>query len=208
MLFLFGITNYFAFLAAGILLNLSPGADTVYVLSRSVSQGKKAGIASALGIGTGALLQTLFTAFGLSVLLKESVLIFGIIKVIGACYLIYLGIQQLLRSRTTLELDEPNHKTNVKLYLKAILTNVSNPEVTIFYLTFLPQFIQQGNPYGPLPFIILGLTLAATGTLYSVILALFAAKFTDTFRNGKMALVLNRAAGAVFIILGVIAFLV
>ena len=99
---MFGITNYFAFLAAGILVNLSPGADTAYILSRSISQGKVAGILSALGIGTGAVIQTLLTAFGLALLLKESVWLFGIVKGIGACYLIYLGIQQWLKAKTSL----------------------------------------------------------------------------------------------------------
>ena len=202
---MFGITNYFAFLAAGILVNLSPGADTAYILSRSISQGKVAGILSALGIGTGAVIQTLLTAFGLALLLKESVWLFGIVKGIGACYLIYLGIQQWLKAKTNLELETPDRETNKKLFFQAVLTDLLNPEVTLFYLTFLPQFIEPGNAYGPLPFIILGLTFTTTGTTYCVLLALFAAKFTTGLRKGKTALILNKAAGVVFILLGVLA---
>src|SRR4028118_37815 len=93
---MFGIVNYWAFLAAGIVLNLTPGSDTMYILGRSIAGGKKAGVLSALGISTGALVHTLFAAIGLSVILARSATAFTLMKYAGALYLIFLGLKALL----------------------------------------------------------------------------------------------------------------
>jgi threonine/homoserine/homoserine lactone efflux protein len=90
---MFGITNFSAFIIAGILLNLTPGSDTMYILGRSISQGRKAGIFSALGISTGCVFHTTFAALGLSMIVAQSDLAFNIIKYSGAAYLFYLGIK-------------------------------------------------------------------------------------------------------------------
>ncbi len=204
-----GITNYLVFLTSGILLNITPGADSVFVLSRSASQGRRAGVCSALGVGTGTLIQAVLCGLGLSVLLQKSPLAFRIVKSAGAAYLIYMGVRQLLAKRTA---DGGAAAVEAaparRYYFQALLTNLLNPAVTLFFLTFLPQFILPDQPYGPLPFFLLGATLATTGTIYCVLLALFAAKLTDKLRAGSLtALWLNRIAGAVFLAMGALAFL-
>jgi len=202
-----GITNYLVFLTSGILLNITPGADSVFVLSRSASQGRKAGVYSALGIGTGTLIQSALCGLGLAVLLQNSPVAFRVVKTAGALYLITIGLRQLLtKPRAAGGAVEVQTAPGRAYYLQAMLTNLLNPAVTLFFLTFLPQFILPDQPYGPLPFFLLGATLAGTGTLYCLILALFSARLTEKLRaDSASALWLNRLAGAVFIVLGALA---
>lgn len=98
---MFGIVNYWVFILSGIVINLAPGADTMYILGNSMSNGKKAGIMSALGISTGGIIHTLLAALGLSVILAKSALIFDFVKYIGAGYLIYLGIRTMISNPQT-----------------------------------------------------------------------------------------------------------
>ncbi len=113
---MFGIINFEAFLLAGIILNLTPGSDTMYILGRSISQGKKAGILSALGIATGALVHCLFAALGLSIILAKSALAFEIVKYVGAGYLIFLGLKMLIsKSDGNFDLINDNQKINYNL---------------------------------------------------------------------------------------------
>lgn len=202
-----GITNYFVFLTSGILLNITPGADSVFVLSRSASQGRRAGVFSALGIGTGTMIQAALCGLGLAVLLQNSPVAFRIVKTAGALYLITMGLRQLLtKPKATGGAVEVQAAAGRAYYLQGMLTNLLNPAVTLFLLTFLPQFILPDQPYGPLPFFLLGGTLAGTGTVYCVILALFSARLTEKLRAGSTsALWLTRLAGAAFIALGALA---
>lgn len=202
-----GITNYLVFLTSGILLNITPGADSVFVLSRSASQGRKAGVFSALGIGTGTMIQSALCGLGLAVLLQNSPVAFRVVKTAGALYLIYMGLRQLLtKPKATGGAVEVQAAPGWKFYLQGLMTNLLNPAVTLFLLTFLPQFILPDQPYGPLPFFLLGGTLAGTGTAYCVLLAFLSARLTEKLRAGSSsALWLNRLSGAAFIILGALA---
>jgi threonine/homoserine/homoserine lactone efflux protein len=204
-----GITNYFVFVTSGILLNITPGADSVFVLSRSASRGRKAGVCSALGIGTGTLIQATLCGLGLAMLLQNSPTAFRIVKTVGAAYLIYMGIRQLLAARRSAgETAAVEAAPGWKYYLQALANSLLNPAVTLFFLTFLPQFIQPGQPYGALPFFLLGATLATTGTIYCLLLAVFSARLTEKLRAGSASgLWLNRFAGAAFIALGALALI-
>lgn len=137
---MFGIIDFKVFLISTFLLIVTPGTDTLYILSRSISQGKKAGIYSTLGIITGVFIHTLLAAFGLSLILMKSALLFTIIKFVGMAYLVYLGIKMLLTKKTTVAeqpvLDHPSPK---KMYLQGMITNVTNPKVVLFFLAFIPQ---------------------------------------------------------------------
>lgn len=116
---LLGIIHFEMFLISALLLNLTPGADTMYIISRSISQGKKAGIYSALGITSGAVVHTILASLGLSVILMESVLIFNIIKIIGAVYLLYLGFKMLVSKQAQHEEQSPlKSMSNQKIYLQ------------------------------------------------------------------------------------------
>jgi RhtB (resistance to homoserine/threonine) family protein len=199
---LFGIVNFEVFLISAILLNLSPGTDTMYIVSRSISQGRLAGIYSALGISTGVIIHTLLAAFGLSVIIIQSVLLFNVIKIIGAFYLAYLGIKMLkAKNKTKEELSSLPKQSNKKIFFQGMITNVTNPKVALFFLAFLPQFIQtDAGVSSPIPFIILGLTNTLTNLIWCLITAYFSSVATNKLRgNSKLGPVLNRITGTVFI---------
>ncbi|MFJ7728589.1 LysE family translocator [Neobacillus sp. NPDC097160] len=202
---MFGITNYGVFLLSALLLNLTPGTDTMYILGRSISQGRKAGIYSAMGITLGGLVHTLLAAFGLSIILTKSVLLFMIIKILGAVYLVYLGINMLLAKKAP-EKDGLNNQQNIplkKIFFQGLLTNITNPKVALFFLAFIPQFID-ANHSSPLPFLLLGLTFCCTGGLWSLVVANFSSIFTKRLRNNtNIEFILNKAMGFIFIAMSI-----
>ncbi|MEN2752517.1 LysE family translocator [Psychrobacter sp. FBL11] len=210
---MFGIENYLGFVLAAILLNLTPGTDSMYIITRSVSQGHKAGFYSVLGIVTGILMHTVLAALGLSIILANSPLAFTIVKYIGASYLCYLGIKMLTsKSKSILSDSLPNNRKLVqaeslnyrRIYKQGILTNTFNPKVALFFLAFFPQFIDPNYTYSALSFLILGLSFAITGFIWCLCLALLASKFSANLRkNPSIEVLLNKISGAVFIGLGV-----
>ena len=200
-----GIENYIGFVIAGLILNLTPGADTIYIITRSVAQGRKAGIYSVLGIGTGAICHTLFAAFGLSLILMKSVLIFSIIKYLGVAYLIYLGIKMILDKSSIFENESMKFENVdlIKIYRQGFLTNLLNPKVAIFFLSLMPQFIKPEYVNGPIPFVILGLTFITTGTIWCLFLAYSASFMTKILRkNNKIGRIMQKLSGGIFIALG------
>jgi RhtB (resistance to homoserine/threonine) family protein len=201
---MFGIHDFGLFLAAGILLNLTPGPDTVYILGRSIAQGREAGVASALGISLGSIFHTCAAALGLSAILATSALAFGTIKLIGGAYLIFLGAKMILDRRKQLSLPSNfRRRTTIAAFRQGILTNILNPKVALFYLAFLPQFIDPASNAKVPAFILLGLTFVTTGTIWCLILAWFASVFSERLRaNETISQWLNRTAGALFIFLG------
>ena len=200
-----GILHFWTFLAAGILLNLTPGVDTMYIVGRSMSCGVKAGILSALGISTGSMLHTLAAATGLSLVLAASATAFHVVKYFGAAYLFYLGAQMFFASRSITSRKEGRQAVNYKkIYLSGILTNVLNPKVALFFLAFLPQFIDPAYPTPFLSFVVLGALFITTGTIWCLLLAVFAAKISALFKENKSTSKLfNRLSGLLFIGLGV-----
>ena len=201
---MFGIHDFGLFLAAGILLNLTPGPDTLYILGRSIAQGREAGVASALGISIGSVFHTCAAALGLSAVLATSAIAFGTIKLIGAAYLIFLGARMILNRRPHLSLPSNfRRRTATAAFRQGILTNVLNPKVALFFLAFLPQFIEPGSSAKVPAFIFLGLTFVTTGTIWCLILAWFASIFSQRIRqNETISQWLNRTAGALFVFLG------
>ncbi|HFK1767073.1 homoserine lactone transporter [Bacillus wiedmannii] len=199
---MYGIINYEVFLLTGILLNLIPGADTMYIVGRSISQGRKAGVYSVLGIITGSLVHTLLVAFGLSIILTKSIVLFNTIKVIGVIYLVYLGIKMIL-DKTNVAFQASSNKLNIrKIYVQGLLTSLTNPKVSLFFIAFLPQFIDT-KASGPMPFIILGLTFTVTGLLWCLFVAYFSSYVTKKLRgNQKVGMILNKITGLIFIGMG------
>ncbi|PEA23590.1 homoserine lactone transporter [Bacillus cereus] len=199
---MYGIINYEVFLLTGILLNLIPGADTMYIVGRSISQGRKAGVYSVFGIITGSLVHTLLVAFGLSIILTKSIVLFNTIKVIGVIYLVYLGIKMIL-DKTNVAFQASYNKLNIrKIYLQGLLTSLTNPKVSLFFIAFLPQFIDT-KASGPMPFIILGITFTVTGLLWCLFVAYFSSYVTKKLRgNQKVGMILNKVTGMIFIGMG------
>ncbi len=201
---MFGIHDFPLFLASGLLLNLTPGPDTAYILGRSIAQGRAAGLASAFGITIGSIFHTSAAALGLSAILATSVVAFGAIKLIGGAYLIFLGIKMFLERQSDWGLPTQfRRSTTTAAFRQGILTNVLNPKVALFFLAFLPQFIDPASTAKVPAFVALGLTFVTTGTIWCLILAWFAASFSVRLRaNQTIAQWLNRAVGSLFVFLG------
>jgi RhtB (resistance to homoserine/threonine) family protein len=202
---MFGIHDFGLFLAAGVLLNLTPGPDTVYILGRSIAHGREAGIASALGISLGSIFHTCAAALGLSAILATSAFAFTTIKLLGGAYLIFLGIKMLLDRRKHLTLPSNfRRRTIAAVFRQGVFTNVLNPKVALFFLAFLPQFIDSASNVKVLAFLTLGLTFVTTGTIWCLVLAWFASAFTKRLRtNAIIGQWVSGTAGALFIFLGI-----
>lgn len=200
---MFGTHNLSAFLLSSFLLWITPGTDTMYILARSISQGRQAGLISVLGISSGILVHTTFAAFGLSAILATSAWTFTTIKIAGAIYLIYLGLQAWLRKSSPLSTPEINSMGSWQIYRQGVVTNVLNPKVAIFFLAFLPQFVEPTAGFGALPFLLLGILFVTGGTVWCLLLAGFAAMVTNTVRENKQfSGWLERITGCVYIGLG------
>ena len=201
---MFGIHNFSVFLLTGILLNLTPGPDTFYILGRSLAQGRGAGVASALGISTGSLVHTFAAAFGLSALLATSASAFFAIKLAGAAYLVYLGARMLFSRAGAATIPAAFSSSGFwVVFRQGMLTNILNPKVALFFLALMPQFIAADSSSKFAAFITLGLCFIITGTLWGLCLAWFSSLLGEKLRGSKgLADILNRTAGALFIGLG------
>ncbi len=201
---MFGIHDFALFVATGILLNLTPGPDTLYILGRSMAHGRRAGVASALGISVGSMFHTGAAALGLSAFLATSAWAFTFVKMAGGGYLIFLGVRALIERQH--ELSMPAHFKSRGVgaaFRQGILTNILNPKVALFFLAFLPQFIDAAAPSKTFAFVLLGLTFVMTGTTWCLILAWFSSAFSARLRESPtVAAWLNRAVGSLFVFLG------
>lgn len=201
-----GIENFFAFVVTALFFIMTPGIDTVFVLNKSVGQGKKAGVYATLGINSGVLVHTVFAALGLSVIVAQSAIAFTVLKYLGAAYLLYLGVTKLLAregavSRLTASQVAENGKKN---FLSGLVTNTLNPKVAMFFLAFFPQFIRPNYIDNPVPFLMLGGTYAAIGTLWFLAVTVFAGTFSKKFiEHPKANQWLSKFSGIVFILMGV-----
>jgi RhtB (resistance to homoserine/threonine) family protein len=183
---MFDIDNFYLFLTVSLLINLSPGPDMIYTAARSLSQGTKAGVFSALGIFVGCLFHTTAAVFGLSKIIEESVLLFSIIKYAGAAYLIFLGIRALWNKRRTKDqIDTLPKLTNRKIFFQGMLTNILNPKVAIFFLSFLPQFINPQSSYLREQIAFLGLWFDVQGALMLVLVACAVGAFKTILQKNK-----------------------
>lgn len=201
-----GIIHFETFLLTGILLNLTPGNDTIFILTKSIGQGQKAGIVSALGIGTGSIGHTILAAFGLSLVVAKSILLFNIIKYAGAAYLLYMGYKMLTdRSQLNTETTSANASIDYwTIYRDAIFTNLLNPKVALFFIAFLPQFIDPSLSNTIVPFLILGATFVVTGTIWCFILAIFASLIFGKLKaNLAVSNFINKICGLTLIGLGI-----
>ncbi|MCP4178008.1 MAG: LysE family translocator [bacterium] len=203
---MYGIENYLEFLTVGIILNLTPGLDTVYVMTKSISQGTKAGLYSTFGICTGALIQISLISFGLSELFKTYPIVLTVIQIAGAIYLTYLGIIHLLKKHTLLDNNTLQQKPikYVNIYKQGMMVNLLNPKVSLFLLAFLPQFINPIYAGYSTPYLILGLSFLTTGTLACLVYSYSSALMTGILRKSpKMLNHINHIIGLLFIFLGI-----
>jgi threonine/homoserine/homoserine lactone efflux protein len=188
------------FLAAGLALNITPGPDMLYVAARGAGEGRPAGIASALGIGAGTLVHIALVAGGLAAVLAAVPVAYLVIRLAGAAYLVYLGVRSLFAPAPTDAKPLAPASLGV-IFRQGVITNVLNPKVALFFLAFLPQFVDpaRGNPV--VQVIALGLLFNTTGTLVNLAVAVFSSRAAERLRAPGR--VLQRVTGAIFIALGV-----
>jgi len=201
-----GIHDFPLFVLSCILLNITPGQDTMYIIGRSAAQGRQAGVMSALGIMAGVLVHTLLAALGLSVILSTSSLAFATIKYAGAAYLVWIGIGFLMnRNDHSAPVDTPvTAPAPWKIFKQGVLTNVLNPKVALFFLSFLPQFVRAETELVFLPFMVLGLVFLATSSVWFLFLVTGSAWLSARFRGrSSTGGVLKKITGALFIGLGI-----
>jgi threonine/homoserine/homoserine lactone efflux protein len=191
------------FIFTSIVIILTPGQDMILVMSRSISQGQKAGIMTALGVSVGLLGHTLFATFGLGSLLMASEWLFNIIKFIGAAYLIYIGYQLLTSKEPKLSMKNMPKASYKKMFMQGAISNIMNPKITIFYFSYLPQFVTLNSSNETLQLFILGITFA---------LLTFFIKSTIGFISGLLSFwikakpivlkYINKTSGVILILLG------
>lgn len=201
-----GIENFLTFVIAATIFVLTPGLDTIFILNKSIAQGKRAGIYATMGINTGVLVHTVFAALGLSLIVAKSVFAFTVLKYFGAAYLLYLGVTKIISKENFLAMQAPqkNNKTSKQNFISGVINNVLNPKVALFVLAFFPQFIKREYISSPVPFIFLGITYAILGLTWLLILTLFASLFSEKLSKSKKANTwLNRCSGITFILMGV-----
>lgn len=192
-----------AFVPIAIALIVSPGPDSIYTLTRSVSDGQSAGVMAALGSSTESIVHTTGAVLGLSAILRTSALAFTVVKFVGAAYLVYLGIQTFRKSDEFEISPESTSYTPTESFQSALLINVLNPKVAVFFLAFLPQFVQPGSNV-TLQIFTLGVLFASLGFVYQALLAIFSARARQVISERELVQALLRtASGSVLIGFGV-----
>ncbi|WP_426411372.1 LysE family translocator [Bradyrhizobium ganzhouense] len=200
-----GIHEIWLFVLSGVLLNITPGPDSVYVIGRSMQMGWRGGVAAAFGISCGCFFHVAGAAIGLSALLMASSTAFSILKLVGAAYLVLTGLQMLWSRPSLVAVKEEAERNSLRrVFLQGVFTNALNPKVALFFLAFLPQFVAADAPHKPLAFLTLGLIFICTGTLWCLVLAAFAAKAAGRLRQSEGVIAwVNRTLGGLFIYLGI-----
>ena len=202
---MFHFQNIYLFFITTLILNITPGNDVLYVSSRSISQGTKAGIISALGVFCGCFVHIMAAALGLSLIIARSAFLFSIIKFAGAAYLVFLGVKALI-IKPNINTDAPELvKANKwRLFKQGFITDALNPKVAIFFLSFLPQFVDPTSPHFKVQLVILGLWFAVQGTIVLILFAVILGKIKDLFKkNPKIWLVQEKITGIILIGLGI-----
>ena len=200
-----GIHEIWLFIVSGLLLNVTPGPDTAYIIGRSIQLGWRGGVAAALGIGAGCLIHVSAAAIGLSALLAASSAAFALVKWAGAAYLCFIGVKMLLsRQPVPVAMSGSDAVSLRQVFVQGALTNALNPKVALFFLAFLPQFVAADSPHKATAFALLGLIFVFNGTLWCLGVAAFAANAAGRIRQSGQALRwVHRALGGLFVYLGV-----
>jgi threonine/homoserine/homoserine lactone efflux protein len=204
-----GIHDFWLFVAAGLLLNVTPGPDMAYIVARSAQLGWRGGATAALAVSAGCLVHIAAAALGVSALLAASALAFTTLKWIGAAYLVYLGIRMLLAGASAPDGPSSDAAGRARgpaplrtVFWQGFLTNALNPKVALFFLAFLPQFIRADAPSKVLAFAALGLAFNLNGTLWNLGVAWCSARLASVRFSRRVRTWLWRTIGGIFVLLG------
>jgi threonine/homoserine/homoserine lactone efflux protein len=200
------LSTYLLFVGASVVLVAAPGPDMAYMLARTIAQGRAAGIAAAVGINAGAYVHVLAAVFGLSAILATSATAFTVVKWIGACYLIWIGIRALRSKTSSLALaDGPKPVIGRRrIFLEGFLSDVLNPKVAIFFLALLPQFVHTDSSLSvTLQLLILGVTANVIAIVMNIGIVLLCSAASKALRQRPRVVTwLNKLSGALFVALG------
>jgi len=200
----FGIQHYEAFLLASIALNLTPGLDTFYILTRSGREGHAVGMAAALGINAGCIVHTLAAVLGISAILMTSALAFSVLKYLGAAYLAWIGLRMVFSRAAMRQPTETRGKGLAAAFRQGMLTNVLNPKVALFFLAFLPQFVSMHAAHPQMGLVLLGLSFIGTGLTWSTVLALMGGRIHRLLTaRPQLGQWMDRLCGMVLVAFGV-----
>ncbi len=192
------------FIVASLVLIVTPGQDMILVMSRSIAQGSAAGVATAAGVSVGLVGHTVLATLGLGAILRTSEWLFLALKLVGAAYLVYLGVQLLRTKNSELAVSAGAPRSLWRLFFDGALSNVSNPKIAVFYFAFLPQFVLPGAAHPTLAVFVLGLVFAGLTFLVKGPVGLGAGRLSGWLRSRPHALTwLYRTSGAVLVGLGV-----
>ncbi len=195
------------FLTTAFALNIAPGPDLLFIFSKTISGGKKVGIAASLGVCSGAMFHVIIASVGLSAILVTSAIAFTVVKIIGVIYLLYLAYHAFKSSKVNFEIDTPNSvksESAWQAFKQGVLIDILNPKVAIFFMAFLPQFLREGHGSNSYQLLLLGFIIILVAVFVETLFVLFASKISHQFReNPKYSVWLNRIVGTIFVALGI-----
>lgn len=206
MIFAYDLQHWLTFLIAAVLLNLSPGPDMAFMIGHTIKSGRKAGLTAMLGIWSGALCHVGFAVLGLSAILATSALAFGLVKYAGAAYLVWLGVQAWRSKGENLNFDavEGKHQRLSKIFWQGVLIDLLNPKVAIFFLAFLPQFVEAGAGSPASQFLLHGILIIVVAAAIEPPLILLGDRMAKPLRESqKFRMWLDRSLGSLLILLGI-----
>ncbi|MDQ6621723.1 MAG: LysE family translocator [Pseudomonadota bacterium] len=199
-----GIHDLPLFILSGLLLNLTPGPDTLYIVGRGMTQGRRAAVMAALGVSAGCCVHTLAAAIGVSAVVMTSAAAFTVMKLAGAAYLVYVGMA-MLRSGAVAEVPAVQRPPDAlrRVFMQGLLTNVLNPKVALFFIALLPQFVTTDAPSPFAALLILGVVFNLNGTLWNLTTAWLASRAGAALTRHRTALAwVGRLTGGLMIALG------
>jgi threonine/homoserine/homoserine lactone efflux protein len=198
------IHNFLIFAFASLMLNITPGNDMLYVASRSVGQGSKAGIISAVGITAGCLVHLFGAVIGLSAIIAQSAIAFNVIKYLGAAYLVFLGLKAIISKRNSFNIGSKFEVAGYKkIFVPGAVTNILNPKVALFFLAFLPQFIDVSKSHPQLQILLLGSWFNFSGTIVNIVVALLFGKLGVWSTKSLFVKWQQKITGTILIALGI-----
>ena len=204
-----GTHDLLIFILAGWLLNVTPGPDTALIVARSTQLGLRGGVAAVAGVGCGIMVHVTAAALGISALIAASATAFDVVKFCGAAYLVYIGARMMLTRRAKGNLEAASAGIAPAMSFATVLrqgfvTNALNPKVALFFLAFLPQFVDQTAPSKALALFFLGVIFNANGTLWNLVVAVVTARATRMVRGARSyQRFIDGTIGAIFIAFGI-----
>ncbi len=197
------LANYLAYLAAAMVCIAAPGPDSLTTVSVAASQGRRAGSLYGIGVGLGCLTHTLWATLGIAAVIAASATLFAAIKWVGIAYLVYLGVQAWRAGASSLPVSQTAPQPAARLLANGFLMNALNPKVMLFFLAFLPQFIDPAHPVTP-QMLLMGLSFALiTGTAYGLLGWGAGSAARRLLTNLRFARIMNRVTGSLFLSLAV-----